>query len=49
MIIKGGNHARFEDYGIQTHDGERTISHEDQQDQTVRHLVGFMKRVRKRG
>ena len=49
VIIKGGNHAGFGDNGIQTHDGERTISHEDQQDQTARHLVAFLKRVRKRG
>ena len=39
----------FGDYGIQAHDGERTISLEDQQDQVARHLVSFLKRVRKRG
>ncbi len=39
----------FGDYGIQAYDGERTISLEDQQSQTVRHLVAFLKRVRKRG
>ena len=49
VVIKGGNHAGFGDYGIQAHDGERTISLEDQQDQVARHLVSFLKRVRKRG
>ena len=49
VVIKGGNHAGFGDYGIQAYDGERTISLEDQQSQTARHLVAFLKRVRKRG
>ena len=49
VVIKGGNHAGFGDYGIQAYDGERTISLEDHQDQTARHLVSFLKRVRKRG
>ena len=39
----------FGDYGIQAYDGERTISLEDQQAQVARHLVSFLKRVRKRG
>ena len=39
----------FGDYGIQAYDGERTISLEDQQSQTARHLVAFLKRVKKRG
>ena len=49
VVIKGGNHAGFGDYGIQAYDGERTISLEDQQDQVARHLVAFLKRVQKRG
>ena len=48
VVIKGGNHAGFGDYGIQAYDGERTISLEDQQSQTARHLVAFLKRVQKR-
>ena len=48
VVIKGGNHAGFGDYGIQAYDGERTISLEDQQDQTTKHLVAFLKRVQKR-
>ena len=49
VVIKGGNHAGFGDYGIQAYDGERTISLEDQQSQVAKHLVSFLKRVRKRG
>ena len=49
VVIKGGNHAGFGDYGIQAYDGERTISLEDQQSQVARHLVAFLKRVQKRG
>ena len=49
VVIKGGNHAGFGDYGIQAYDGERTISLEDQQAQVARHLASFLKRVRKRG
>ena len=43
------SHRGFGDYGIQAHDGERTISLEDQQDQVARHLVSFLGRVGKRG
>ena len=49
VVIKGGNHAGFGDYGIQAYDGERTISLQDQQSQAAKHLVAFLKRVRKRG
>ena len=48
VVIKGGNHAGFGDYGIQAYDGERTISLEDQQDQTTKHLVAFLKRVKRK-
>ena len=48
VVIKGGNHAGFGDYGIQAYDGERTISREDQQDQTTKHLVAFLKRVKRK-
>ena len=41
-------HAGFGDYGIQAYDGKRTISLEDQQDQVTKHLVAFLRRVRKR-
>ena len=49
VVIKGGNHAGFGDYGIQAHDGERTISLEDQQSQVAKRLVAFLRRVQKRG
>ena len=49
VVIKGGNHAGFGQYGIQAYDGERTISLEDQQSQVAKHLVAFLRRVRKRG
>ena len=49
IVIKGGNHAGFGDYGVQAYDGERTISLEDQQSQVAKHLVAFLKRVHKRG
>ena len=48
VVIKGGNHAGFGDYGIQAYDGERTISLEDQQSQVAKYLVAFLRRVRKR-
>ena len=48
VVIKGGNHAGFGDYGIQAYDGERTISLEDQQDQVARQLVSFLKRVQRK-
>ena len=48
IVIKGGNHAGFGEYGVQAYDGERTISLEDQQSQVAKHLVAFLQRVRKR-
>ena len=48
IVIKGGNHAGFGDYGVQAYDGERTISLEDQQSQVAKHLFAFLQRVRKR-
>lgn len=38
-IIKGGNHAGFGDYGVQSGDGEATISNEEQQDQSVEEIL----------
>ena len=48
VVIKGGNHAGFGDYGIQAYDGKRTISLEDQQDQVTKHLVAFLRRVKRK-
>lgn len=35
LVIQGGNHAQFGDYGTQSGDGEATISAEEQQKQTA--------------
>lgn len=35
VVIQGGNHAQFADYGTQDGDGTATISAEDQQEQTA--------------
>ena len=35
LVIEGGNHAQFGDYGTQRGDGEATISAEEQQKQTA--------------
>ncbi|MCR5698984.1 MAG: alpha/beta hydrolase [Treponemataceae bacterium] len=35
VVIEGGNHGQFADYGEQKGDGQATISRETQQDQTV--------------
>jgi len=50
-IIQGGNHAGFGHYGPQTYpvpDGERTISHEEQQNETIRHLASYIQKIKKR-
>ena len=35
LVIEGGNHAQFGDYGTQSGDGEATITVEEQQKQTA--------------
>ena len=40
--IDGGNHAWFGDYGKQEGDGEATISHSDQQTQTVSYCIDWI-------
>lgn len=50
-IIEGGNHAGFGHYGPQTYpvpDGERLISHEEQQNETIRHLSSYIDKIKKR-
>jgi len=42
VIIEGGNHAQFGDYGLQPGDNEATISRADQQAQTVEAVVEFL-------
>ena len=43
LIIEGGNHANFGNYGNQKHDGNSTISREEQQDITVNKIIEFIK------
>lgn len=42
LVIEGGNHGHFGDYGEQEGDGEATISREDQQRQTVDEIVALV-------
>lgn len=43
FIIDGGCHAKFGDYGDQFFDGEPTISHQDQIEQTTKIICEFIK------
>ncbi len=42
VVIEGGNHAGFGDYGLQKGDGENTIGNEEQQTQTVNAILEFI-------
>ena len=42
VIIQGGNHSQFGDYGLQPGDNEATISRADQQQQVVDATVRFL-------
>ena len=42
VIIDGGNHAQFGNYGEQKGDPPATISTEDQQDIAVKAIMGFI-------
>ena len=41
VVINGGNHAQFGDYGEQAGDGKATITAEEQQRQTAEEIVKF--------
>lgn len=43
VIIDGGNHAQFGDYGTQKGDGEATISAEEQWEITTREILNFIR------
>ncbi|MNV99337.1 hypothetical protein D3C71_1946840 [compost metagenome] len=43
FVIEGGNHGQFGNYGNQKGDGTATISREQQQKETVDHIVAFIK------
>jgi dienelactone hydrolase len=45
VLIDGGNHAQFGDYGLQTGDGTATITHEEQREITVTAILGLLERV----
>ena len=42
VVIDGGNHAQFGEYGIQDGDGEASISAQDQRDQAVAAIISWM-------
>jgi pimeloyl-ACP methyl ester carboxylesterase len=42
IVIEGGNHAQFGDYGLQPGDNEATISRDEQQMQVVAAVVQFL-------
>ncbi len=41
LVIEGGNHAGFGDYGAQSGDGTATITAQDQQGQTAQAVIDF--------
>lgn len=45
VVIDGGNHAQFADYGAQPGDNAATITRADQQAQTVQATVEFLKEL----
>jgi pimeloyl-ACP methyl ester carboxylesterase len=45
VVIEGGNHSQFGDYGLQPGDTEATIPREEQQKQVVDATVKFLKEV----
>ncbi len=47
VVIDGGNHAQFGDYGAQPGDNAATISRADQQTQIVNAVVEFLKELGK--
>lgn len=46
VIIEGGNHAQFGDYGKQKGDGIASISRKEQQDVVVEKVVGFLESLK---
>lgn len=45
IVIQGGNHAQFADYGPQPGDHKATISRADQQKQAIEATVQFLKEI----
>lgn len=44
IVIQGGNHAQFGDYGIQKGDGEASITAEQQQNETAEAITAFIEK-----
>ena len=42
VVIDGGNHSQFGNYGFQKGDGEARISREEQEDRTVEAILNFL-------
>jgi hypothetical protein len=42
VVINGGNHFNFGDYGIQAGDNNATITREEQQNQTIQYILVFL-------
>ena len=45
LVLEGGNHAQFGDYGPQEGDGEATMSREEQQQRTAEAIVGLAETI----
>ncbi len=45
VTVEGGNHFDFGNYGVQTGDNNSTISREEQQNQTVSHIIKFIESI----
>ena len=44
VVIQGGNHANFGNYGHQKGDAKATISRKSQQNQTIKAIDQFIKK-----
>jgi pimeloyl-ACP methyl ester carboxylesterase len=42
VVLEGGNHAQFGDYGAQKGDGAATITRQEQQERTVQAILAFI-------
>ncbi len=45
ITIEGGNHYNYGDYGIQAGDNNSTITREEQQNQTIKAILQFLKTI----
>lgn len=46
VIIKGGNHSNFGNYGLQKKDNKSTISREKQQEQTNNEIINYINMIK---